>query len=256
MAYGTNGWRSLLVVALLTACPSGDEPSLGGDSTSTSSDDSQATGGAEETAFGMGDDLPLATDIPEIKQGQIPSGKRVELRAVVLSSPEGQIDQARSYFVRDPAHDSFAGLRVAAPPVFETPSGEFPLDLVGTAVFDDRREGWTLSLEQLFESRDPAPSIEPIVTELTVIAPGGSQREALADMLVRLDDPEGKTLWISAQLGNGFELSEQLVVDLEPFGVRLDPPPVDTSLASVTGLVLLEGDRTVLLPRSDDDLRF
>lgn len=252
MAYGTNGWRSLLVVALMTACPSGDEPAAGD---STSNDDSQATGGVEESGFGMGDDLPLATEIPQIKQGQIPSRSRVELRGVVLSSPEGEIDLARSYFVRDPGLDSFAGLRLAVPPVFETPSGERTLELIGTVLLDDRR-GWTLSLERVLESSDSAPSIEPVVTELAMIAQGGSQREALADMLVRIDDSEGEMLWISNVRGNGFELSEQLVVDLEPFGVRLDPPAVGTTLTSITGLVLLEGEHTVLLPRSDDDLRF
>lgn len=275
MACGTNRWIFVVSSACLTACSAGsgesagqeltdgtcggtcgdsdvDDVDDGNDDIDTGNNTSDATGGAEETSFGMGDDVPLATSIPAIKQGEVDLATRVRLPEVVMTSPEGTIDATRAFFVQEDQQLEYAGLRVLLPQSFAMPSGGARLDLVGL-VYQDEGLGWSLAIEDITEGDSAAPP-EPIPVGLAEIAARGSEREALADMVVHVEDPEGDTLWISDVGTDDFEVSGEITVDLLPFGVAFDPPDVGAPIESITGVLFLVGERTLLLPRSGEEI--
>ncbi len=72
------------------------------------------SGGAEDSGFGMDDDIALLTSLYDINRNQFELGQRVQVSSVVVISPmilsEGS--DRDEFFVQDPQGGPFSGMRV------------------------------------------------------------------------------------------------------------------------------------------------
>lgn len=262
----TRGSRWLAAVVLCAACANeaspGDGDSEGNGSTTAmgpGADDGGdvsigGSGSVDETGVGMDDDMPLLTSIPTIKQGNVGAGKWVELRGVIPTSRAFDDGTTVGAMVQDPERDAWAGLRLRLSPELGTPDPGFRIDVQGT-VTQDPRYGVLLRVD-LYATEGAASLPRPISTRTSDIGPGGALQESLDDMVVELIAPTGETLRVVEPGGTPqqFVLEDEVVVDLAPFGVDIPVPTPDTRLLEVRGVLVLDGTRSIVWPRSGDDI--
>ncbi|MEM6290383.1 MAG: hypothetical protein AAGA54_03930 [Myxococcota bacterium] len=74
----------------------------------------QNSSGADDTGLGLGDDMPLATDVFAIQQGSVDSNIRVLIVGSVVTSPVASDPTGRGamFTVADPAGGPFSGITV------------------------------------------------------------------------------------------------------------------------------------------------
>ncbi len=72
--------------------------------------------GADDTSFGMGDDMPLPFTIPEVQHGDAQHGARVAISGAIVVTPSAPSEAlgGRELFVQDPLGGPYSGLRVVA----------------------------------------------------------------------------------------------------------------------------------------------
>ncbi|MCA9656459.1 MAG: hypothetical protein H6712_23130 [Myxococcales bacterium] len=264
----TREWWMVAVVAgwLAGACaddgePGASETSGGGDGAGPGATldpdggpggpDDGASGGAEESGYGMDDDMPLVASIPSIKTGEIGVGTLVEVRRVVVTSQLGELSNGIGYFVQDPSETTFAGIRV----------GE------GAASPPERGEGATIVAKVDRDGAGPflvpqsvvpdgiGGEPPPLRTDIAALAPGEPKREPLQDMVLMVVEGSGAPLTVGDELEPGvLALREGVVIDLD---LLVDTPPLQTGalLEAVTGILVIEGETSVILPRGPEDLR-
>ncbi len=210
-----------------------------------------SSGGADDTGFGMDDDMPLVTSIPEIKRGHLPVGTMVDVHAAVVTSPVSDSADVLGMFVQDEDALSFGGLRVAVSASSPgAPIGEM-VRLTGT-VAQHSVHGWYLDPLQL-DATDFGVALAPVRAEVADIRPQGSRREALSDMVIMVTAAEGESLRVLQNIERrpGFLVDDGVWVHLEVFGVGVDLP-VGTELDSITGILQSDGNVSMILPRDTE----
>lgn len=118
------------LVVLLVGC-GGDDSAVGESSTAAAETAAASTStsgtpvqceegmagaedGAEDSGFGMGDDMPLPLTVYEAQQGSTPQGTLVRLVDVVVTTPSATTELERGYelFVQELEGGPYSGLRI------------------------------------------------------------------------------------------------------------------------------------------------
>lgn len=212
-----------------------------------------SSGGAEESGFGMDDDMPLVASIPEIKSGTFGIGSYVRIPAAIVTSDPGQPPAGAGFFLQDYAATSFAGIRVGDAEEFSpNPRGE-TVWLIGTVARDS--EGSPFLRPERIEATGLASEPDPLRTELTTVDPSSPDREPLRDMVLEVMNGSGDPMEVLEELEPMvFTLQPGVVVDLRAFDVAAPSLAPGTMLQSVTGILVADGDRSAILPRDAEDI--
>lgn len=220
--------------------------------TSAGDDFGPGSGGAEDTNFGMDDDMPLAAFVSDIKRGSWDEGSFVSLRGIIVTSPAMDWGARPAQFVRDPGQSSYAGLRLDLVSRAVIQMGELP-EVVGYVARDD--DGYYLR-EAAARAGGVRAVPEPITVDARELLPEGERRESLADMVVVFAELDGEPMRvIEDDIGRArFSVAPGLVVDLSAFVEGGEAPAVGTPIDKVTGVLVLEGSGARVLPRSAEEL--
>jgi hypothetical protein len=251
-----------------TSTSGGGAQDVGGDAPTTTSTTSTtsttwdssgsgdgSTGGVEDTLFGMSDDMPLVSNIPDIKQGFVIPGMLVSIEQVLPTTTRASLGRDAWIYVQDPYAEEHMGLRVVLHRGDEAPPEGHAVYLEGFVQHD--AQGWLLELEDsLTGGEEPSPQARR-VRVATLTAPNAA---ALDDSVVDVVEPSALvvtrrgpvagTLLVGAVASS----SGALLVDLRPFGLDDAVPSPGTHLSRLRGVVEIGGPRPVILPRSVDDL--
>lgn len=235
---------------------SGNDTTIGGGgSFDTLNDD---TGGVEDSAgsattFGMGDDMPLLTSIPDIKQGLIAVDTFVVIREVQPTSGRAFFDDEAWFYAEDITVEEFRGLQVIVDSEASLNDGRM-VDLTGYVRRSE--EGWALDLE-IVGSGDEHEGAIPRV--LTVGDLAASNAATYDDTLVGLssegsleltEEGESPGVWIVRDDGSG----ESVLLDMRPFGVEGLPLVLGARLEQLVGVVELGEGPAMILPRDASDI--
>jgi hypothetical protein len=216
----------------------------------------EGSGGVEDTAFGMSDDMPLVADIPEIKQGFLVPGTWVVIQQTRPTSGRASLAGDTWFYVQDPVAEEYMGLRVSLAAGEAMPNEDSWLELTGWVRHDDE-QGWNLDLDSTYEYGSPEEVMAQRVRISTLL---GESAMAFDDSVVDVTAPlalrvtrlgtEPGTVLVGAIPGS----SGALVVDLRPFGLDDNVPPPGTVLSRLRGVAEIGGSRPVILPRTIDDI--
>lgn len=253
----TGRWAPRALLALLLGACTGDTaPSgeTGGGELGDGLDsyDDGGSGGAEDSGFGMDDDMPLVTAIRQIKLGEIAVGTLVTVEHAVVVTPEGELPGGPGFFLRDLDGAAFTGLRVVGTRNFTVPARGQRARFTG--LVDRDEHGLDLRLTRL-ESSTATEEPTAVRAERASILPGSSDRDGLLDLELQVQDANGLPMVVGEEIEPGlWVLGEGLVLDLRAFEVTDAELFTGASLEMVTGVLMIDGDRSALLPRSADDL--
>jgi hypothetical protein len=214
-----------------------------------------SSGAVEDTLFGMSDDMPLVTDIPDIKRGEVGVGTWVVIEQVRLTTGRASLGRDAWFYVQDPTADEHMGLRVLLQRGDPLPAEDRAVDVEGYVQTD--AQGWLLELESAVEGgMQPAvPARRVWLSTLTA-----SNAVVLDDALVDLVDPSALVITRSGTVpgtvlvGAATTSSGILLVDLRPFGLDEAVLPAGTQLSRLRGVAELAGSQPVILPRGVNDL--
>lgn len=267
MARAPRSWIPTL--ALLLGC--NDEPSVM-ESTSTASGGGSTEGGstggtdpvqcesggwgegegdegAEDTGFGMGDDMPLPFTIYEVQQGDAPSGARIVLSGVVVTTPaaRGEVLSGYELFVQEQAGGAWSGLRIHTAgfdPGTVLAVGD-AADVVGEV---SRSEGYVLleigsSDDLTVTGTGVVP--EPTVVEAAELLPGSAMARSYEGVLVRVQEA---TVTDEDPCDGEFELEDAARVDDRFVPDALPSPALGQVVAAVEGVLVYASDGYELAP--------
>ncbi|MEX1361540.1 MAG: hypothetical protein AB1Z98_00315 [Nannocystaceae bacterium] len=232
--------------AAMTATASATSTS-GGDGSSNDEFGDGDSGGAEESGFGMDDDLPLVTSIPSIKEGMVEIGQYVLVEDALVTTPIAIDDEEgdeQELYAQDGEGGQYSGIAVRG--LFPTNSLRpgSQVDLLGyVRIADGQRfiDGTVAFVEQ----RDDPPAL---FVEASALDPGSLAVAAHEGVLVRLENlkvgvaPDGTTML-------------DTTIRLDPrFADELPPLSPGDALAAVVGPLMLTPQGLAIGPRSADDL--
>ncbi len=233
----------------------GDDSNDGVDSLSdTLGDDTGSVedGAADASTFGMGDDMPLLTSIPSIKQGLIAVDTFVLIRGVLPTSSLASFDDERWFYGEDVSVEEFRGLRVMT--VDDPPDFGRMQDLIGYVGRSE--EGWSLDLDRVIPGADHDGATPRVLTVGDLLV---SEASNLDDALVELtaegslelaEEGELPGTWVVRDDAAG----ETVLIDLRPFGVEGLPLVPGARLQQMVGIAEIGADSVVILPRGADDI--
>ena len=254
-------WALVLPLCMATglACGGGAAKEDDGNSVVTNSWESEydsyggeESGGAEDTNFGMDDDMPLAAFVAEIKRGQIELGTLVRVNGVITTSAATKLGGREVQFVRDPGESRYAGLRLDIEIWGAHEMGDL-FTAEGTVGRND--DGYFLEVSQIYGGgMRELPG--PIELDARELLPEAEQRESLADMVVAFAELDGEPLRvIEDDIGREtFSLAPGLIIDLSAFIEDGEAPAIGTRIEKVTGVFVLDGNEARVLVRSADEL--
>ncbi|MEM6990699.1 MAG: hypothetical protein AAF721_09385 [Myxococcota bacterium] len=222
-------------------------------------EDDFATGGGDDTSVGMGDDIPLGTNVYDVQQGSVPVGTLVELGSVIVTSPPAMRPDGfgAMFTVAESDGGPFSGITVR---VSQSP-GAIPyspgdvLDIVGR-----HHERYIFSLiEAEFDGVTvtgtgsmPEPIVVP-AAEIEALSVGGPDAKPLESVVVQVLEP----IVIDAGACAGeIEIQASLRIDdrfLVATGQAL-PTPSAAGYSSVVGPLLYTYNGFEIAPRTLDDL--
>lgn len=158
-------------------------------------DDEEATSGGDDTDAGMGDDIPLGTDVFTIQQGGIAVGERIELTEVIVTAPPvPQPDGSGLMFtVAEPGGGPFSGItvRAAATDANAVLQPGDQVSIVGrhrTRYVFSLVQAEFLGIEVTGAGAEPPPVMIP-ADELADLSIGGPDAKPLESVVVRVLDP-------------------------------------------------------------------
>lgn len=214
-----------------------------------------STGGVEDTLFGMSDDMPLVSNIPDIKQGFVVPGMLVSIEQVLPTTTRASLGRDAWIYVQDPYAEEHMGLRVVLQGSDAAPPEGHAVYLEGFVQHD--AQGWLLELEDsLTGGQEPSPQARRVRVATLTAASAVVLDDSVVDVIepsalvVTRLGPVAGTLLVGAVASS----SGALLVDLRPFGLDDAVPPRGTHLLRLRGVVEIGGLRPVILPRSADDL--
>ncbi len=243
--------------------PGTTTPMNPGTSTTTARDDTTTTsgpggvtvidesGGAEDSGVGMDDDMPLVTSIPDIKQGFVPAGTWVQLSGVAMTTDwapasHGAVNEG---FIQDLGGGPYSGILVRL-------SGASTDELSGDEVVvvglvrQELGHRWILANDTHVIAKGAAPPIDPVILDVTTLAPFHPNFWAYEGMVVRLDD----LIVTGQELGGEPILNDRVFISWQfyPGMVPLDP---GAAVISVTGVQRLDPEQGLAIaPRQVDEL--
>lgn len=214
----------------------------GGPGNGTLDEDS---GGAEETGFGMDDDMPLVTTVPSVKQGTIDLGTYVLLEKVLVTAPTIAVGPGvRDLYVQDREGGLYSGIRISGG---ESSYDLRPGDLVDVLGRVRDLGGFRFiegNADFIVEEGDPPP----LEVDVNDLLPGSVAEEVFEGVLIRLHD-----LKVSAD-DDGTPLLDTLVRLDARFAEDLPPVEPGTALWSIVGVLTMTPDGLAIAPRSAGDL--
>jgi len=245
-----------------TASSSGGGSSESGTSVDSSDDapvqceiggwDEEGDEGAEDSGFGMGDDMPLPFTIYEVQQGDAPEGARVVLANVVVTTPAAQGEVLTGYelFVQEQAGGPWSGLRIHTAtfdPGTVLAVGD-AADVVGRV---SRSGDWVLL--ELAGSDDvsvtgTAVVPEPTVVETAALLPNSAMARPYEGVKVRV---QAATVTDEDPCDGEFELDEAVRVDDRFVPDALPSPARGQLLAAVEGVLVYASDGSYELAPPD-----
>lgn len=220
------------------AWPSGD-PDDGG----------ECDDGAEDTGFGMGDDMPLPFAVYDVQQGMAPLGDLVILSNVVITTPVADSEALPGgfeRFVQELDGGPYSGLRIASI------TANLNLAAVGDAVDVEGRiraqDGYyLLEVESVTDITVLGPQMlpEPIVVSAVDLLPDNPMARAYEGASVRVDMA---TVTDDDPCDGEFILEDTVRVDDRFMPDALAAPTAGEILASVRGVLVYATDRYELAP--------
>ncbi len=238
-------------------CESGDD----GWVSATSGGDSggQGSGGAEESGFGMGDDMPLLTDLYDVNQSGVQSGDRIEVRDVIVTSPVSlsETGAAFEFFVQEQASGPYSGIRIRTNSnLIQQPEPGDVLVLVGQVRGQDQHQVIQVNTSGL-EFVGTAPLPDPLVLSTEELEdPDSETALAYEGVVVAV---EGVTVTNSGACAGEFEVDSVLRVDDRFLAGGLPTPSAGESFASLSGPLIYvldsEDEGLELAPRDSGDVQ-
>ena len=205
--------------------------------------------GAEDTGFGMGDDMPLPFAVYDVQQGMAPPDDRIELSNVVITTPVAgseALPGGFERFVQELDGGPYSGLRIASI------TANLNLATVGDAVDVIGRiraqDGYyLLEVESVDDITVLGPSTlpEPIVVSAVDLLPDNPMARAYEGASVRVDMA---TVTDDDPCDGEFILEEAVRVDDRFMPDALAAPTTGQILASVRGVLVYATDSYELAP--------
>lgn len=211
--------------------------------------------GAEDTAFGMGDDMPLPFAIAAVQQGEAGNGTRIALTGVIVVTPAApsEVREGRELFVQDPAGGPYSGLRVVSSALdlgeLLAPGDE--VDLVGEVVMHDGFVLLEISASDDVMRVGPTALPEPTpvtIVDLAVDSPTARQYEGV---VVHIADA---TVTDTAPCAGEFVLDGIVRVDDRFVPGQLAMPSDGALVSSVRGVFVRASGSYELAPPELDAL--
>lgn len=205
--------------------------------------------GAEDTGFGMGDDMPLPFAVYDVQQGMAPLGELVVLSNVVITTPVADSEALPGgfeRFVQELDGGPYSGLRIAST------TANLNLAGVGDAVDVEGRiraqDGYyLLEVESVTDITVLGPQMlpEPIVVSAVDLLPDNPMARAYEGASVRVDMA---TVTDDDPCVGEFILEETVRVDDRFMPDALAAPTTGEILASVRGVLVYATDSYELAP--------
>lgn len=225
-----------------TATSTSTDGGPGGGDTLDGGDGPADSGGAEETDFGMDDDMPLVTSVPSIKHGSIAAGTLVLIEDAIVTTPAGLADEGGAeLYVEDREGGQYSGIVVRGVHDDDLLQPGALVDVVGRV--RDGIEHRFIEGEAYYFGDEPQPA--PLETSIPAI---GESLAAYEGVLIRLtnlkvsEDTDGTPL-----LDFKLRLDSRFASDLPPLG------PGD-GLFSIVGVLMATPQGLAIGPRSAQDL--
>ena len=227
------------------------EGPTGGDSSVRCEDGLWSGGedGAEDTGFGMGDDMPLPLTVYEVQQGDGPDRALVGIANVVVTTPAAQSEllPCTELFVQELAGGAYSGLRIQAEgfdPSTVLAVGD-TVDIVGRLsrsgdyVLLEVRNGDDLSVT------GTAPLPEPVVVEAAALGWADPTARPYEGVMVRV---QMATVTDDDPCDGEFELEDTVRVDDRFVPSALPSPAQGEVLGAVEGVLVYASDGYELAP--------
>lgn len=227
----------------------GSSPDGDGGTWSTSFGDS--SGGAEDTGFGMDDDMPLVTAIPEIKGGQIAVGTLVEIQKVRVITPEGNAAHGGllEVYVQEPEGGARSGILVRLDGPLSL--GLVPGDEVTVEGTVRRAEGvrYLLASTEDITISSWQGDLGPAVLDTADLVPYDPVIMDYEGSLVRVEDVD-----VTRLLSTGEPVIDDVLYLDDRFAGELPMVGVGQALGSITGALMVTPSGLAIGPRSSDEV--
>jgi len=217
-------------------------------------DDAEEGGDAgEDTTYGMGDDMPLRTTIPDVQRGRISTRERIALPGVVLISPSAEEGVVTGFevFVQDPLGGPFSGLRVHTD-TFDPSELFVPGDAVDIVGRLSSQDGfYLLNVETIddvtfVDAGEVPPPVVLSASELRATDPTARPYEGIT---VRVEDV---VVTDPRPCEGEFVIDDTVRVDDRFVPHALPAPEEGQILTAVEGVLIYAFDRYELAPPSAD----
>lgn len=208
------------------------------------------SGGAEETGFGMDDDMPLVTDIPDIKTGEVEVGTWVHIPDAIASTRDVDYPGGwRELCIQDPDGGEYSGIVVVVPDTNEFFVPGDPVEVIGTVrqalgyVYVDA------TADSIELTEDEWPQLVPVDLDVNTIFPFSPTLPPHQAVVVRLQNLKVT----SVQPSGSAVLDDRVVVD-QRYSGELPPLEVGDTLSEARGPLLITDQGIAIAPRSGADL--
>ncbi len=232
--------------------PGGGDTLTSTTGTSTSTGLGGGTSGAEDTDFGMDDDMPLLTSIPSIKEGTVPLGTLVQLCDVVLTtdSTDARLGSVGELYLQDPMGGAYSGIfvRTTGGPA-KLIEGE-TVDIIGRVRAGVGYRFISAQQQAIFPSSEKSKPVVPELIEIDTLQPFHPNVSSYEGVVVELVD-----LTVTGQeQGNEPILQGQIYVDWRFY--QATPPILEPGISvfTVVGPLMITPMGLAIGPRTPDDL--
>ena len=205
--------------------------------------------GAEDTAFGMGDDQPLPMSVYSVQQGEAPFEQPIVLEGVLITSPAaiGEALGGQDMFVQELDGGLYSGMRVQAS-TFDLDAHLQPGDTANIVGRVAAHEGFFLLVLEGPEAIEVVGSAEPPPPPVVAVADLAAQdvdARGYEGVIVRV---ENGTVTDDDPCDGEFTLEDIVRVDDRFMPQSIEVPQTGAVVAAVEGVVIFAEDSYELAP--------